>query len=77
MKRLAAAIGLLGVALTASTPARADFAVVRFADGDCRIWWGSADTPWGDLWTKITIGLPDYDAAHSALDGAIAQRVCR
>ncbi len=77
MKQLAFAVGLLAVALAASTPARADYALVQFDDGYCRIWWDSADTPWGTGWTKIAVGLPDHLAAQAALDSAIAQRVCQ
>lgn len=77
MKQLAFAIGLLAVAFTASTPARADYALIQFGDGYCRIWWDSADTPWGIGWTKIVVGLPDHIAAEAALDAAIMQRVCQ
>lgn len=77
MKRLACAIGLLALALTATSPARADYAVVQFGDGYCRIWWDSADTPWGVGWTKLVIGLPDHFAARAALDSEIAQGACR
>lgn len=76
MKQLAFAVGLLA-ALAASTPTRADYALVQFGDGYCRIWWDSADTPWGTGWTKIVVGLPDHLAAQAALDSAIAQRVCQ
>jgi hypothetical protein len=75
MKRLACAIGLLALALTATSPARADYAVVQFSDGYCRIWWDSADTPWGVGWRKLVIGLPD-DFARAALDSEIAQGAC-
>jgi hypothetical protein len=77
MKQVAFAVGLLAVAFAASTPARADFAVVQFGDGFCRIWWDSAGVPWGAAWTKIAIGLPNYDVAHAALDSAIMQGACR
>ena len=77
MSRLAFAVCLLIAGLTASTPARADFAVVRFADGFCKIWWDSADNPWGSGWTKIALGLPDYLTAQAALANARAQGTCR
>jgi hypothetical protein len=77
MKRFALAVGLLTAAFVASSPARADFAVVHFDDGYCKIWWDSADNPWGAGWTKIAIGLPDHGAAEVALDNAIGQRICR
>ena len=76
MKQLAFAVGLLVIALTAATSARADYAVVQFGDGFCRIWWDSAGTPWGVGWTKIATGLPDHLAAQVALDAAIAQQLC-
>ncbi len=77
MKQLALAVGLLVAALTGASPARADYAVVQFGDGFCRIWWDSAATPWGIGWTKLAIGLPDHAAARAMLDAAIIQGACR
>jgi len=77
MKRLAFAAGLLAIAITAASPARADYAVVQFGDGFCRIWWDSAVTPWGIGWTKLAIGLPDREVARAMLDNAIIQGACR
>jgi len=76
MKRLAFAIGLVAIAV-AATPAKADFALVRFDDGWCRIWWDSAGTPWGAGWTKITIRMPDWLTASAALSSARSQGACR
>jgi hypothetical protein len=77
MKRLALAVGLLALGSVAATPARADFAVVRFETGYCQIWWDSFDNPWGVGWTKVAIGLPDYSVAWAALANAVGQGVCR
>ncbi len=77
MKRLALAVGILAFGFAASTPARADFAVVQLRDGWCKVWWDSGATPWGDGWTKIAIGLPDWLAASAVLDNARSQGVCR
>jgi hypothetical protein len=77
MKHLIFAIGLLAVGFTASTPARADYAIVQFGDGHCRIWWDSAGNPWGTGWTKVAIGLPDHEIAQAALDTALMQGACR
>lgn len=75
--RLAFAVGLLALAgSVAAPPARADFAVVRFEDGHCQIWWDSANKPWGVAWTKIAAGLPDYPAASAVFANALAQKVC-
>jgi hypothetical protein len=48
MKRLIFVVGILTIGFIAS-PARADYALARFEDGWCRIWWDSAGTPWGAL----------------------------
>jgi hypothetical protein len=76
MKRLAFAVGVLVLGFAASTPARADFALIQFEPGYCQIWWDSAGIPWGTGWTKIAVDLPDFATARAALDSAIAQRIC-
>jgi hypothetical protein len=76
MKRLAFALAVLAIGF-AVTPARADFALVRFDDRWCRIWWDSGGTPWGAGWTKIALGMPDWLTASAALSTARAQGVCR
>lgn len=78
MNRLAFATGLLAATLgiAATTPARADFAVVQFANGYCQIWWDSGANPWGAGWKKIAIGLPDWSAAREALSAARSQGAC-
>ena len=68
MKRLAFAIGVLVLGFAASTPARADYALVKFESGFCRIWWDSAGNPFGVGWIKVAVGLPDYEAAVLALN---------
>lgn len=77
MKRLIFSLTVLAIAFVAAVPARADYALVRFDDGWCRIWWDSAGTPWGAGWTKIAVGLPDWLAADAALASARSQGACR
>lgn len=76
LKPLAFGISVLALAFAASTPARADFALIQFAGGRCEIWWNSADNPWGPGWTKLAIGMPNWDAAEAAYHSARAQGVC-
>jgi hypothetical protein len=76
MKRSAFALAVLAIGFVGS-PARADYALVRFEDGWCRIWWDSAGTPWGAGWAKIAIGMPDWLTASAALSTARSQGVCR
>jgi len=47
MKRFVFAVGVLAIGFAASTPARADFTVVKFESGFCRIWWNTALIRWG------------------------------
>lgn len=77
MRRLLFAAGLLAAGLIGASPALADYAVVQFGDGYCRIWWDSVDNPWGATWSKIAVGLPDHAAAQAVLDNALAQGACR
>jgi hypothetical protein len=78
MKRLIFVFSLLVTGtIAAAAPARADFAVVQFGSGFCRVWWDSTGVPWGIGWTKLSIGLPDYTAALAVLDNAVAQGTCR
>jgi hypothetical protein len=76
MKRLAFAVGVLALGFTAATPARADFAVVKFELGYCRIWWDSGAKPWGAGWTKIAIA-PDFSGGWAAKDAAVKKGLCK
>jgi hypothetical protein len=53
MKRFVFAVGVLALGFAASTPARADFSVVRFELGFCRIWWNNGINPIGTGWTRV------------------------
>jgi hypothetical protein len=46
----------------ASTPARADFSVVRFELGFCRIWWNNGINPIGTGWTRVAAAA-DFTSA--------------
>ena len=63
MKGLVFAMGALALGLAAATPARADFAVIKFKDTDaCRAWYDHTAKPWGTtqvLWVKT----PSWDVA--------------
>jgi hypothetical protein len=76
MKRLAFALGILALGFAAATPARADYAVVKWDDGYCHIWWDSSATPWDAGWTKIAMA-PDWEAAWFTLESSIHDGVCR
>jgi len=63
MKRVVFAIGVLAVAFAASTPASADFAVIRFKDWSCKAWAQSKVGPWSPGAVYLAVGLPTWDAA--------------
>ena len=75
MKRLAFAVSVLALGFAASTPARADYSVVKFELGFCRIWWDTSATPWGAGWTKIATA-PDFGGAWAALTKAVGDKKC-
>src|SRR6516165_10026518 len=59
MKKLAFAIGVLALGFTATAPAYADYAIVKFRSGYCRVWGNTAVAPpdgrflwwrWGPHW---------------------------
>jgi hypothetical protein len=76
MTRLTFAVAVLALGFAATTPARGDFAVVKWQDGYCGIWWDSAATPWVAGWTKIAVA-PDWEAAWHAQDAAIHSGACK
>jgi hypothetical protein len=76
MKRLAFAVGVLALGFTASTPARADFAVVKFELGFCRIYWNTSAKPWGTGWTTVATA-PDFAGAWAAQDAAVKKGKCK
>jgi hypothetical protein len=72
MRRFTLAGGaiLLALAATLSAPAQAGWQIVRWADGDCKIW--SDDNvgakPWGTGWAQLTKKpLPTWNGGWTAL----------
>jgi len=53
MKRFVFAVGVLAFGFAASTPARADFSVMKFESGFCRIWWNNSANPIGTGWARV------------------------
>jgi hypothetical protein len=73
---MAFAIAVLTLGFAAATPARANFSVVKFEAGYCRIWWDGGATPWGTSWTKVATA-PDFSGAWAAQDGLVKKGVCK
>ena len=82
MKPLAFAIGLLTVSLCAATPALADFAVIQFLSGYCRVWTDTAAGPQDgqfvvfreyDRWFDR---FHTWEQADAALHWAVEGEVC-
>ena len=83
MKRLALAIGLLALGFTATAPAHADFAIVKFNSGYCRIWGDTAMAPPDGTFVWWVWGyhryyrLPTLAVAEHKLHTAVARHLCR
>ena len=77
MKRIFLAIGVLALGFAAATPARADFAVIKFKDtGACRAWYDHTAKPWGTsqvLWVSTS----SYDTAQSKGGYAMKHHWCK
>jgi hypothetical protein len=77
MKGLVFAMGALALGLAAATPARADFAVIKFKDtGACRAWYDHTAKPWGTtqvLWVKT----PSWDVAQTKGGYAMKHHWCK
>lgn len=82
MKRLAFAVGVLALGVVATAPAKADYAIVKFRSGYCRIWDHTAVVPpdghflwwrWGHHWYYR---LPTLGIAHHKLHQAVAWHRC-
>jgi hypothetical protein len=82
MTRLAFALGVLALGFVSTTPARADFAVVKFQSGYCRVY---ADTAFGPpdgryLWFWSPWGwmyrFPTWQVADIAMHRAVAHHRC-
>jgi hypothetical protein len=70
MERLASALGVLAFGFAASTPAQADFAVVKFELGYCWIYWDPSMKPRGTGWSVVATA-PTFGAACAAQDAAV------
>ena len=86
MKQLALVFGLLTLSVTAATQAYADFAVVRFKSGYCRVWMPPAAPPQDFQYLAFRRGSPSHPwwqhlfataaGADMALHQAIAKHRC-
>jgi hypothetical protein len=77
MKRLALAIGIMALGLSASTVARADYAVVMFKDGYCRVWNDSSAAPVAPGWKYHWVGLKSWEFASTKKNYAIRHHWCK
>jgi len=82
LKRLALVIGVLALGFTATAPAHADFAIVKFNSGYCRIWPDTAVAPpdgtfiWWVWGYHRYYRLPTLAVAEQKLHTAVARHLC-
>jgi hypothetical protein len=77
MKGLAFAVAALALGAAASTPVRADYAVVMFKDGHCRPWNNSQAMPAGAGWKYHWVALTSWDQAASKKHYAMRHHWCQ
>ena len=77
MKRLTLALGVAALAIAASSSARADYDIVRWSYGDCKIWYINGPGPWGTDWKVLNRRpIPTWDAAWALLGKYQARKWC-
>jgi hypothetical protein len=83
IKRLAFAVGALALGLTATAPAYADYAIVKFNCGYCRIWTNTVVAPPDGTFVWFVWGyhrynrLPTLAIAEHKLHTVVARGLCR
>ena len=76
MKRSVFAVGVLALGFAASTPARADFSVMKFETGFCPIWWNNGMNQPGAGWARVATA-PDFMGAWAAQTDAVKKGKCK
>jgi hypothetical protein len=77
MSKIIFAIGILALGAAFSSAARADYAVVMFQDGTCRVWNESAAQPWHPGWKYHWVGLKSWEFAGTKKHYALAHHWCK
>jgi hypothetical protein len=76
MRRLAFAIAVLALGVSATTAARADYAIAMFKDGTCRAW-NDVGTPLQPGWKYHWFHLKSWQFAETKKHYALAHHWCR
>lgn len=79
MKRLTVALFVAGLALAAAAPANANYRIVQWSYGDCKIWdsVGPQTKPEGSDWKVLSRWIATYEAAYARLDALYKKGVCK
>ena len=77
MKRLLLAVGVIALGVAALTPARADFAVIRFKDGHCQAWADSKVGPWPPGAKYLAVGLKSWGSGTMHGKWAMKHHRCK
>jgi hypothetical protein len=75
MKALAFATCVAITFLVAGTPAQADFRIIQWYFGDCKIWGGDRPPIWGG-WRALSRPTPHYGNARYELQRFYDRGVC-
>ena len=76
MRRLVFAVGVLALGFAASTPARADFSLVKSSPHFAGSGGMTALNPMGTRWSRIATA-PDLMGAWAAQDAAVKKGKCK
>jgi len=77
MRRSILAACAVALVFAAASPARADWRIIQWFYGDCKIWFDKGIPPFGGGWRTLSGPIPDYGTAYHVLQGFYDRRVCR
>ena len=75
LSRSALALCVMTFVFAVNAPAHANWRVVQWFYGDCKIWFDKRIPPFGGGWRSLTGPIPDYRAARHVLQGFYDRRV--
>ena len=76
MRRWTLALSAIAIGFVLSSPAHAEYRIVKWSYGDCKIWHEDGNKPSGEGWKVYKRHFKDWDHAWKRLGKLIAHKRC-